>query len=144
MAGGSIPNEGRVEICIGNVWGTICDDGWGNNDATVVCRQLGYSTTGRYVDAMSILFDTQIVMQCIKSVMLIFISTSDAVAFSSSHFGAGSGSQFLDGVACTGSENMLIFCSSSSSVYCSNGHYEDAGVRCQSESVMCQQLNPAN
>ena len=46
LAGGSIPNEGRVEICMSNVWGTICDDSWGTPDATVVCRQLGYSTTG--------------------------------------------------------------------------------------------------
>ena len=47
LAGGSVPNEGRVEICMSNVWGTICDDGWGTPDATVVCRQLGYSTTGK-------------------------------------------------------------------------------------------------
>ena len=46
LAGGNIPNEGRVEICINNEWGTVCDDSWGSADATVVCRQLGYSTQG--------------------------------------------------------------------------------------------------
>ena len=47
LIGGNIPNEGRVEICMNNVWGTVCDDGWGSTDATVVCRQLGYSTQGQ-------------------------------------------------------------------------------------------------
>ena len=46
LAGGNIANEGRVEICMKNEWGTVCDDSWGATDATVVCRQLGYSTSG--------------------------------------------------------------------------------------------------
>ena len=47
LAGGNIANEGRVEICINNEWGTVCDDSWGANDATVVCQQLGYLVQGQ-------------------------------------------------------------------------------------------------
>ena len=46
LAGGNIPNEGRVEVCMNNEWGTVCDDSWGSADATVVCRELGYPTHG--------------------------------------------------------------------------------------------------
>jgi len=39
--------RGRVEICLSGSYGTICDDFWNNQDASVVCEQLGFSPYGK-------------------------------------------------------------------------------------------------
>ena len=39
--------EGRLEICIDNEWGTVCDDAWESSDAMVACTQLGFLSQGR-------------------------------------------------------------------------------------------------
>ena len=54
LVGGSTEYEGRVEICINRLWGTICshsrgnyhDNLWDLEDATTVCRQLGHQEAG--------------------------------------------------------------------------------------------------
>ncbi|CAI8037192.1 Deleted in malignant brain tumors 1 protein [Geodia barretti] len=97
VVGGTGLHQGRVEVCVSGVWGTVCDDIWTSNDAIVVCRQLGYTTIG-------------------------------ASALSGAFYGAGSGSIFMDDVACTGTEARLPSCTHITNHNC--GHGEDASVRC--------------
>ena len=65
LVGGSSEYEGRVEICINRVWGTVCATDtrswwwwwnprydWGTPDSTVVCRQLGHPELGIYYMSM--------------------------------------------------------------------------------------------
>lgn len=55
LQGGANQYEGTVEVCISNNWHSVCDNGWGSPDATVVCKQLGYSYTGsEYIAANNI------------------------------------------------------------------------------------------
>ena len=39
-------SSGRLEIYVNNTWGTVCNDNFGYIEATVACRQLGFS---RYI-----------------------------------------------------------------------------------------------
>ena len=36
------PWEGRLEVNLNGQWGAVCDTGFGDTEADVVCRMLGY------------------------------------------------------------------------------------------------------
>ena len=44
--GGTKDYEGRIEVCINNVWGTVCGIHWGRQDTMVACKQLGHQELG--------------------------------------------------------------------------------------------------
>ena len=59
LVGGNTQYEGRVEVCINQVWGTVCSSRysswwstyyyWGTPDSNVVCRQLGHMELGTII-----------------------------------------------------------------------------------------------
>ena len=40
------PSNGRVEVCQYGIWASVCSNKFDENDASVVCRQLGYNSEG--------------------------------------------------------------------------------------------------
>jgi hypothetical protein len=82
LVGGQAPNEGRVEVYYGSYWGTVCDDGWGQEDAHAACVQAGYSG-GAVANGYNGL----------------------------AYFGQGSGPIYFDDVACSVGSTSLTSCS---------------------------------
>ena len=100
LVGGQFPNVGRVEVYFNNQWGTVCSNGWSNDDARVICRQLGYPE-----------------------------GNHQALRYSRG-FGRTTGPIWLVDVFCTGTENNITECSHNGWGNNGCSHYHDAGVIC--------------
>ena len=108
-------------MCVNHVWGTVCDDGWDNTDASVVCRQLGYYPIG--IAFLNIFYNAPD-YNCLYA-----ISIGNATV--NGFFGRGRGPEFLEFVKCNGLEGSLLDCANSGLGLATCGHFEDAGVICQ-------------
>ena len=105
LVNGSNPLEGRVEVCFNRAWGTLCDTGFSEEEAEVVCRQVG-SQFG--------------------------YAHGGSIPLRNRQFGEGSGPIFIDTLGCSGSEKELIECSTLSVMgFHQCDHSQDAGVICE-------------
>ena len=52
LVGGSVKSEGRVEVCINSVWGSVCNESnkWWSWNTKVLCKQLGHQELGVFID----------------------------------------------------------------------------------------------
>ena len=128
LVGGRSSNEGRVEICINGVWGTMCHSYWDNSDARVVCRQLGFPVGVSGSGKTWLLVSTTYIHY---HVILLHCLVTSALNGYQHNFGRGTGPVFLlYGLGCTGTESSLLSCSHSGIRFNRCSHSSDAGVVC--------------
>ena len=104
LVGGRSHCEGRLEVLHKGEWGSVCDDGWGQDADRVVCRQLGCGQP---------------------------LSPPVKVR---RRFGPGVGRIWLDDVKCSGKEPSLEQCLHRSWGYHNCNHREDVAVVCEGQS----------
>ncbi|XP_078585809.1 uncharacterized protein LOC144867627 [Branchiostoma floridae x Branchiostoma japonicum] len=100
LVGGSVPNEGRVEVQSedGLNWGTVCGNGFDFRDADIVCRMLGY----------------------LRAIRINELAQEHQ----------GKGPIFMDDLGCAGNESSLFNCSYPGWGIHGCRHYQDVGVVC--------------
>ena len=65
---GDIQRQGWVEICVNQVYRRVCDLGWNNKEASIICGELGLSRFGEYI--------TDNVRGCCLEMVLLNLPTS--------------------------------------------------------------------
>ena len=99
-------------------FGPVCDDGWGQNEANVVCRYIHIKETRTY---LLLVFEHRI---------FVFrqLGYSGGRARTGSYYGSVSGDFAMDDVVCSGTESYLQNCEYSTTDNC--GTDDGAGVEC--------------
>lgn len=134
-ASGNTGNEGRVEMCIADQWGTICDDSWSEAATAVTCGQMG--KISEYMPHQMCFF----MLTCIGIMCMYTYCPQNDVqcdngsgggTVNAADYGVASVPILFDDVKCTGSESNLLSCPQMpfNSIHdCT--HKEDVAVMCR-------------
>ena len=111
--------SGRVEVCVSGRYGSVCHTPWTEMDASVVCKQLGFSEYGRFK----------------KIILVAYYSTlyliTGAINVNADIFTEGSTPRLVSMANCTGTEASLLDCTG---VVTGSGN----GFSCPTSGVICQ------
>lgn len=115
--------EGTLQVCYYNTWGLVSDDGWSDDEAMVVCRQLNYNVSSK---------EHYINYQC-----ACVFQYSGAIAVTGSRYGRPNRTVQLTNVVCiNGSQPILDTCTKTLLTPREGTAYSDlaghgvAGIRC--------------
>ncbi|XP_049319772.1 scavenger receptor cysteine-rich type 1 protein M130 isoform X9 [Astyanax mexicanus] len=139
--------SGRVEVLHGESWFTVCDADFNQQDAEVVCRELGCGSPVEILGAAAFGRGESPVwseeLQCRGSESQIhFCPKSSSLKHNCSHDNdvglvcSGSGPIWMDNVHCSGSESTLRNCESAGWGKHNCDHSKDAGVICSGVRVV--------
>ncbi len=110
--------SGRVEVCVSGRYGSVCQNPWTEMDASVVCKQLGFSEYGN----LSVLGKTT--LTCVP-----LLQHSGAINVSADIFSEGETPRLVSMANCTGTEASLLDC---------GGVVSDTSLSCPTSGVICQ------
>lgn len=125
LTGGSHSYEGRVEVCVNNAWGTVCDDHWDILEGNLVCRQLGFQPFGKFSFLYNIILVSGHVHYGIGSTPLYGAS-----------FGRGPYPIILGELYCSGQESSLLGCNRNDRSISTCSTDEVAGVQCEGMQII--------
>nr|XP_045609884.1 uncharacterized protein LOC123765380 [Procambarus clarkii] len=114
LVGGQGGHQGNIQVKVDDEWGYVCDDGFGFEEADLVCRSLGYSSAQAF-------------------------TRNNHFGKSDSKWRRSSPKFWLDKLACTGSETSLLDCPSSGLGVHDCGPTEIAGVTCRTVTSLCNE-----